>query len=324
MRLVGRIAFLVALLAAGDIGRAEEPPVRVVLTRNLFWLDEAEDVERVAQLIGDMIGREIKRTVLVEAHRGRTTDIGKHLADIRKDLEAGKIVVSDGLDFVRLKLGRIRPGVATSALDVRALMALAVPRQVAVDEIPACTSALVVTSRNPRVRGVADLRGKRLIYSPRTEWDFSMLFLETLVRRESGGANKEEFFESVRRLSCDDACFITLQRDRSNEYVTCIPDIVYRAKSVVAGGLTDRLQRVEASEPYAAYACFYLKGKVREELVKDLRDALLALHEDPRGSELLTMIKVDRFLPFAEEYTEAIEELVLEEARANGDRGSTP
>jgi ABC-type phosphate/phosphonate transport system substrate-binding protein len=285
------------------VAQADEAPVRIALTKKVFWLSEPRDVIPQAQLVGNEIGGRIDRQVIVE-------DRGEDIMETMEALRSGQVqfVVSDGLDFVRLKLGKLAPGVTVRPMEVRVLAVVASPPD---DEQlgQGRTRALVVARNDPAIEGIADLRGKRLVYGPQSEKDCSMVFLQTLVRSQ-GSPQVKDFFGSARRLSCEDACLISLQRGSAD--VTCLPESIFLAKALVSPEISKLVRPIPGgvSEPYPGFLCFYLEGKVNEQLVHDMREELLALHRRPEGRKLMEMFHVKYFARLPEEAVHPIEEII--------------
>lgn len=137
-----------------------------------------------------------------------------------------------------------------------------------------------------------------------------MLFLDDLVRKE-GFAGKEGFFASVKRLSCEDACLISMSRGSAD--VTCLPESMLLAKLLVTGSELKDVKSLETSAPYANYLCFYVEGQVDQPLADRIRQELLALHQTPEGAKLLQMFHVVRCGPVVGDVTSPIEQLVMQE-----------
>jgi len=316
--MVRTFALLVTILAAAIFAPASEGPINFALSEKLFWHNKPEDVLPQAQLVCNEIGKRINRTLSVEAGV-------ESIVDIRDSLTSGAVqfVFSDGLDFVRLRTGQIAPGAVAPPLKVRAIATVVSPPDERSADI-GCTRATVMAKNDPGIRSFADLKGKRFVYSRRTEMDFSMLFLEELIRKQ-GFAKKEDFFGSVKRLSCDDACLICLERGSAD--ATCLPEVVLLAKELVAGKTLRDLKRLEASDPYANYLCFYLEGKVEEGVAARIQQELLTLHERPEGAKLLQIFHVSRCGPVRDNATVVIEQILQPAQHAGGkpvpaDRGA--
>jgi ABC-type phosphate/phosphonate transport system substrate-binding protein len=301
MRALGILALVLALLPLATDGQESRKPIHFVLTKKVFMDDVAKDVLPQAQLAADKVGERIGQRIVVE-------ESSDQIADLLEGLKSAQVefVVSDGLDYVRLKLGRMGPGISLPPLNVRALAAVAMPPDP--KELPTgCTRAAVITRNLANINSPQDLRGKRFVYGPRSEADCSMVFLNSFLSQHGLGT-KEQVFSSVRRLSCEDACLIALQRGSAD--VTCVSEIVVLAKTVVVGDMGKDIQSRWLSGPYPAYVCFYMEGAVEPHLAMRMREELLRLHESPEGRKLLEMFHVKQFVPVEEDAFGPLELLV--------------
>ena len=304
MRAIQSLAVMLGLGVCVACAGAQEQTVHVALTKKVFWLEAARDVLPQAQLMAEKVGESIHRTIV--AQEAKDTSLGS-LADA---LASGDydFVICDGLDFVMLqqefqKRARLD---GTRARTLRAIAAVSMPPE-AEGAAAGTTCALLVTRKDPALRAVADVRGKRLVYAPNAETDCSMLYLAGLLRKE-GAKSKEEFFGSVKRLSCEDACLIALQRGSAD--VICISEEKLLAKQMVAGPFTNNLWRLASSKPYAGFVCFHVEGLVAPKLVNDFRTELMEMHKTAEGAKLLEMFNVRSFVPVSAQSFTPIEEMV--------------
>ena len=305
MRARWRLAVAAGLVVFAVCAASEQQPVRVGLTAKLFWLEGARETLAQTQLIADKVGPEIGRSVKVQEAKEKGPGA---LADA---LAAGSydFVLTDGLGYVRLRR-EFQRRARLSGGEPRTLCRIAglcIPPNPDEDEAAAGTvNALILTRMDPALSTLADLRGKRFVYGPLSEDDCSMLFLEGLLRK-LGAKSKEEFFGSVNRLSCEDACFIALLRGTAD--VTCVSEEKRKAKEMVIGGEM-KLQTVESSRPYAAYVYFCLEGQVDPQLASRMRAELMVFHETAEGRGLLSPFKVKRFSPLSADSIAVIEEMI--------------
>ena len=297
MKPATEILLVFVVLTLAPSARADEQPLRFVLMEKIFWYNDPEDVVPVAQEVGNEIGRQVGREITVAHWDG-------HVADLAMELDSGSVhfVFSNALDFVRLKCGLLAPGVRARPLAVRPVAAIVSPG----DTRPSFTRAVVVVAEHASVSTFADLKGKRFAYGPLSEGSFGMLFLESLVRSE-GYERKQDFFGTVRRMSCDDACLIALRRGKAD--ATVMPEATLGAKELVAGKKLN-LPRVAASEEFQGFLCFYLEGKVSRELADQIQTELLRIHETPEGARLLQLFHVERLVEPAPGGTQAVERLL--------------
>jgi ABC-type phosphate/phosphonate transport system substrate-binding protein len=172
---------------------------------------------------------------------------------------------------------------------------------------------LVLVRKGLKADSFAELRGTRLVYGPSSEQDVSMIYLQGLLQGQ-GVAGKKGFFKSAKRLSCEDACFVSLQR--GNADVTCITEERLDAKTLVAGNVFNYVRILNRSDPCAAYAFLYVRGQAEEDLVRKMRRELMRLHETTKGRSLLDMFRVRSFVELPEASFVPIERLL-------GDLGAT-
>ena len=320
------IELLVAamLSVTGTIAHAAEEPIRIALTKKTFvMINDPNEVTPLAQQVADEVGEKIGREILVEAWDERAE--GKAPAGLRAGqvgriteyLRSGKarFVISDGLDFVRLKLGKLEGGGTCKPLDVRMLVGVDVPSDTKKDK-RGHTRALVIVRKGSGIRNFADLKGKRLAYGPQAERDFSMTFLESLVR-QSGVAKKEDFFGSVKRMCSDDASYICLLRKSVD--VICITEELWLGKSLTEPAILNLTTKLCASDPYAAFVFFYLEGKVDKNLAQKMRKELLQVHETTKGRTVLKQFAVSQFVPIDEGDVKPIERLLRADDREDKD-----
>jgi ABC-type phosphate/phosphonate transport system substrate-binding protein len=305
---------LIALALSGGTQPANEP-VRIFLTKKAFPFDKPADIEPQLALIADEIGRRIGRTLVVD-----TGSELESVEQVREDLTSGvaQFVITDGLDFVQLRSGKFGAGYAP--LKVRPVAAVVWPPDNE-GQKPAAgyTRAVVLTRKDLGLRTFADLRHKRLVFGPRTEEDSSMLFLDTLVQAEGSG-RKEDFFGTSVRADCEDAALISLLNDKAD--ATCMIEEILQAKQLVCPALDKQLNiAFRASEPFPAYTCLYLDGKVDADLVQQIRGELLILHKRATGKKLLEMFQVRRFVEVEESGFDYLEQLLKQYVEAR-DRAS--
>jgi ABC-type phosphate/phosphonate transport system substrate-binding protein len=295
---------MLALLAA-VCGGAQEHPVRVALTTKLFWLETANDILAQAQLVADKVSRDVQCTMTVEQPKPEDP------ASLVDALESGRydFVFSNGLDYVRAQeeLERRARADGTAPQKLLPVAGLCLPPSPDENEATAGTTrALVLVRRDSGISDIAGLKGKRFIYDPLSQDDCSMLFLQGLLRKQGTGG-VEQFFGSVKRLSCEDACFIALQRGSAD--ATCLTEEKLKAKDMVIGGEM-RLLTIEASKPYAAYVCFYMEGKQDARFVEQLRAELLAFHQTAEGRALLARFNAKRFTSVPDDSVLVIRDMI--------------
>jgi ABC-type phosphate/phosphonate transport system substrate-binding protein len=302
MRSLYIVATMAIVLAAVGGAAVRDEPIRVVLTRKTYTMEQPEDVIAAAREIADDLGRRVGRTVLVQEARSNEL---KHLAE---DLANGSvhIVVSDALDYVRLKRGAPERQGGYPALDVRPMAVPVFPPDMPDQKPgPGYTRAVVITRRGLDAGGTSkltfgDLRGKRFVFCAATEDDLSMVQLAALVR-EQGCAATSEFFSSIERVECDDACLLYVLNGQAD--VTCFPESVLQAKTLVAGPKFLELLNADfvVSDPYPASLVFYLQGQLREDVVQDITRELLHVHERPATAQACDQINVRRFVAIGPE-----------------------
>jgi ABC-type phosphate/phosphonate transport system substrate-binding protein len=302
MRSVLRLCVAAAvLLAVWTAAQAADEPIRMVLNKKVFIMNRPEDVMPQAQEVADMVGERIGRKIIVQS-------CDEEISSVLDDFKSGKVqfVFSDGLDLARLKLGKLAPGVVTTPLDVSILVGCAAP----VDrggQKPGFSRAVVLVRNDSKIMSIADLKGKRLVYGRLSEMDYSMVLLKNALH-DQGVAKKEQFFGNVRRLSCEDACLISLQRDSAD--VTCMVEDTLLAKTAVATSLAGDFKILQASEFYPAYVCFYLKDKVPADLVEKLRAQMMELHQTVKGRMMMDVFMVRQFVALPEDSTKLMEKLL--------------
>ena len=289
------------LLAVCTAVQAADEPVVMVLNKKVFIMNRPEDVMPQAQEVADMVGERIGRKLIMKT-------CSEDISSVLDDLKSGGVqfVWSDGLDFARLKLGKLAPGVVTTPLQVAILVASTAPVDIR-GQKPGFSRTVVLVRNDPKITSIADLKGKRLVYGRLSEMDCSMLFLENALH-DQGVAKKEGFFGNVRRLSCEDACLISLQRGSAD--VTCMVEDTFFGKTTVAPSLANDFKVLQGSEFYPAYVCFYLKDKVPADLVEKMRAQLMELHQTTKGRMLMDIFTVRQFVAMPEDSMKPVEKLL--------------
>ena len=90
------------LLAVCTAVQAADEPVVMVLNKKVFIMNRPEDVMPQAQEVADMVGERIGRKIIMKT-------CSEDISSVLDDLKSGGVqfVWSDGLDFARLKLGKL-------------------------------------------------------------------------------------------------------------------------------------------------------------------------------------------------------------------------
>jgi ABC-type phosphate/phosphonate transport system substrate-binding protein len=167
---------------------------------------------------------------------------------------------------------------------------------------------LLVVRKDSGISGVDDLKHKSLIIEIGQKGSISSLWIETLLMREGFGSPKE-YFSNL--------------KDATRASRAALPVFFRQAEACVVG--RSNLETMIELNPQVgvelkdiARSPGYLTGVVclRKDLYqkkeKIVSEALKALYTEPQGKQLMSLFRVNKLVPFKDEYLESVESLLRE------------
>ena len=172
---------------------------------------------------------------------------------------------------------------------------------------------LLLTRRGSGLNTLADLRGKDITVLSSKSGNVSVTWLEVLLL-ENGLGTPAAFFKKVDVVTKPSTTVLPVFFGGK---AACVVDrlglgIMAEMNPQVGSNLVP----IAVSEPFLdSLTCItrtgYSSGRGREDFQRSLRD----LHLEPAGRQILTLFKVDRLVPFKEEYLEGVKNLRARAAR---------
>ena len=226
-------------------------------------------------------------------------DILETVPEIRGRLESHstQMLILTTADFLDLENSRLLVPVLTHALT-------------SVGNAP--YSYLLLVNPSSRATTVADLRGKNVLASSRGGSNTANVWLDVLLSHESLG-RAASFFGSVRVPEKAQACILALFFGKVD---ACVVDEVNLNMAKEMNPQLGQLRVLARSRPMigSVIATPLDPEPHRNELI----DAILALHTDPRGHQLLQLFKTERVVRIQPGDLDSARELFAEYHRLPG------
>jgi len=166
---------------------------------------------------------------------------------------------------------------------------------------------LVLTRRDSGLNTLADLRGKSILKLEVASVDAALHWLDTLLAASRLG-NQEQFFGGVEVVGKPTAAVLPVFFGKKPACV--VDDSSFRIMQELNPQVGAALQVVAISEKYAdVVICVREKGWSSEDLKAETIQTLADLPRDPGGRQILTLFKIDRLVPFRDEYLNSIRQL---------------
>ena len=283
---------VLAALCGGGAG-AEEGVFEVGYSAGFFYDVDANDARAATQVwVERVIGR------LGLENRSRT-QIFDDLPSILAAVEAQDVdvVVMQPLEFLEIE-GRalLEPILITSAGGaVTYELALLVPRRSGTSEL-------------------LDLRGRRLVFGEGGSGRVPRLWMDALLLK-NGLAVCDEFFGSVKELKRTSQAVLSVFFGRAD---ACV---VVRGSFATMVELNPQLEQTMTAlvvSPGFLSGVVCIRRGLIETHREQIREAMLGLHTDPQGQQILTLFHMDRIMPFSRTHLSRLIFLVEEHERLAG------
>lgn len=166
-------------------------------------------------------------------------------------------------------------------------------------------SVVLLVRRDAGIKGLLDLKGRRLTISIEQNKTIHLKWLEILLMRE-GFRAADTFFSKLARARGPSQAILSVFFGQSDACLTT------RQAFRIATELNPQVGKevfVLAQSPEAAGGVIVFRPDLAEEDKKRLSDVLASLHLDAEGRQLLGLFRMSRLLPFKSEYLESVEGL---------------
>ena len=218
------------------------------------------------------------------------------IAEMERAIQGKKVDVISTLsdDFVRLR----------DSAPIRPVMLVARGGSVYQEMV-------LLVRRDSGLRQLKDLHRKKAVLTGEEGRMIHMLWLETMLMRE-GYRTSRDFFSSVREVSKPSQAILSVFFGQSD---ACLAS---RFAFDLATELNPQIGREMVVLAKSAGMAIGVVS-VRSDFEPKKRDTLIAslesMEASPAGRQLLNIFRMDRFVPFREEYVAPVEALVKEHAR---------
>lgn len=173
-------------------------------------------------------------------------------------------------------------------------------------------SYVLLVNRSSGIAGLAGLRGKNVLVSSRGGSHTGAAWIEVLLNKEKRG-RAETFFGAFKESETAQRCILPVFFGSAD---ACVVDEINLQTASEMNPQLGKLQVIERSRPMI------------EQLVatpvephpyrKELLEAMLTLHENPRGRQLLLILRADRLAPVQPGDLDAARELWKDYGRLTG------
>jgi ABC-type phosphate/phosphonate transport system substrate-binding protein len=201
---------------------------------------------------------------------------------LRKQVEgfSADVVVVDSLEYLRLAPLKI----------------LAPVVGIARGKTGAFQSRCLVVGRESAYANIDDLRGKNILTWSRTETDFGLMWIETLLNERRLG-RAERFFASISHAAKPTAACLPVFFAKAD---ACVVDAAaWEAMTEMNPQLGSRLRVLATSPPYVdGLLCRHVR---HTDAVDEFQQAVAELHRDPEGRQLLMVFRADRADPITDQ-----------------------
>lgn len=289
-----RLTLFLALAAGAVLAQSnplERAPLHVGFTRSSFRNVNPNDAEAAFRVFSQTVGRQ--QGYLLDT----STRLFESAADCEAEVKRGglTLVVTDALEYLGMDIPDMEPVF------------------VHYEQGMVLKDYLLLTRRGSGLNTLADLRGKDITVLSSKSGNVSVTWLEVLLL-ENGLGTPAAFFKKVDVVTKPSTTVLPVFFGGK---AACVVDrlglgIMAEMNPQVGSNLVP----IAVSEPFLdSLTCItrtgYSSGRGREDFQRSLRD----LHLEPAGRQILTLFKVDRLVPFKEEYLEGVKNLRARAAR---------
>jgi phosphonate transport system substrate-binding protein len=172
---------------------------------------------------------------------------------------------------------------------------------------------LILTRRDSGLNALSDMRGKSLVKLDYAAVGAALHWLDTLLAAGRLGS-PERFFGSIEVVGKPSAAVLPVFFGKKSACVVDESSFTIMKELNPQVGLA--LQVVAISERFAdALICVREHGWPSDALRAETMQALTDLPQDPGGRQILTLFKIDRLVPFRDEYLDTIRQLRADYAK---------
>ncbi len=225
-----------------------------------------------------------------------SVDIAGNVREIRNRLESHstELIVLTTSDYLEMESSHLMTPVLTHAL---------------LSQGGAAYSYLFLVGPSSQAATLADLRGRSILTSTRGGSNIAGVWLDVLLGRENLG-RATSFFSSVRSPEKAQDCILSLFFGKED---ACVVDEVSLNMAKELNPQLGKLKVLARSRPMigSVIATPVEPFPGRTELI----DALLSLHEDPRGRQVLHLFRSERVLRIQSGDIDSVRDLFAESRR---------
>jgi phosphonate transport system substrate-binding protein len=166
---------------------------------------------------------------------------------------------------------------------------------------------LVLTRRDSGLNTLSDLRGKSILKLEVASVGAALHWLDTLLAAGRMGP-QERFFGGVEVVGKPTAAVLPVFFGKKPACI--VDDASFRIMTELNPQVGRELQEIASSERYAdVVICVREHGWSNDDLKAVTIETLSDLSKDPGGRQILTLFKIDRLVPFRDEYLDTIRQL---------------
>ncbi|MCX7665167.1 MAG: phosphate/phosphite/phosphonate ABC transporter substrate-binding protein [Gemmataceae bacterium] len=162
--------------------------------------------------------------------------------------------------------------------------------------------AYVLVRQDSKITQFPELKGQKIAL-PKTSRDLAKLYFEKKLAEND--ISTASFGEIVKADTVENALHMVVDGEADATFVDHASWNYYQK---LHPGRSSSLKELSKSDPFPPTVIAYKKGSLDEATLKKLRDGLLTSHENKKGQILMQTIKLEKFDPVPEKYTDMIKE----------------
>ncbi len=172
------------------------------------------------------------------------------------------------------------------------------------------TKFLLLIKRNSGISNLSDLRGKKIVVQSNFNLEHSLVFMWLdIMLIKNFGERHDTFFSDVQVVQ--NGSNVVLPVFFNNSDACIVLDYIYDTLSELNPQLKKQLNPLIVSPGYLlSVTCITNSSKNKEH--EQILDALLNMHKDAKGKQLLTIFNTNQQIRYKEEYLENVKKIVKE------------
>jgi phosphonate transport system substrate-binding protein len=261
-------------------------PLHVGFTRSSFRNVNPNDAEAAFRVFAQTVARQ-------EGYQLDTsTRLFERAADCEAEVRKGglTLIVTDALEYLTMDIPTMEPAFVHFEQGV------------------VLKDCLLLTRRASGPGMLADLRGKDIVVLSSKSGNVSLVWLKVLLF-ENGLGPPEAFFKTVETGTKPSATILPVFF--GNKAACLVDRLSFKTMIELNPQVGATLAPIAVSDLYLdSVTCITRVGYPSDRAREDFRRQLRELHLKPAGRQILTMFKVDRLVPFKEEYLDGVRRLL--------------